>query len=61
MWLAEAVMPFDWVPQLEVLPLSDALVTPGGMGSVMESVAFGVPMVVVPVFASEGRAERERE
>ena len=37
LWLAEP-MPFDWVLQHEVLPLSDALVTPGGMGSVMESV-----------------------
>ena len=47
------VMPFEWVPQLEVLPLSDAFVTHGGMGSVMESVAFGVPMVVVPVFGDQ--------
>lgn len=42
-------MPFPVVPQLEALPLCDAFVTHGGMGSVMESVAFGVPMVVVPV------------
>ena len=47
------VLPFEWVPQLEVLPLCDAFVTHGGMGSVMESVAFGVPMVVVPAFGDQ--------
>ena len=36
------------VPQLEVLEHASAFVTHGGMGSVMESLYFGVPMLVLP-------------
>jgi MGT family glycosyltransferase len=36
------------VPQLEVLKRTDVFVTHGGMGSVHEALAFGVPMVVFP-------------
>ncbi|WP_433556079.1 macrolide family glycosyltransferase [Pseudonocardia xinjiangensis] len=36
------------VPQLHVLERSAAFVTHGGMGSTMESIMYGVPMVVVP-------------
>ena len=46
-------MPFPKVPQLEVLPLCDVFVTHGGMGSIMESVMFGVPMVVIPAFGDQ--------
>jgi MGT family glycosyltransferase len=38
----------DNVPQLEVLPHVDVFVTHGGMNSTMESLSFGVPLVVVP-------------
>ena len=37
-----------YVPQLEVLQRASVFVTHGGMNSVMESLYFGVPMVVVP-------------
>jgi MGT family glycosyltransferase len=37
-----------WAPQLEVLPRTSAFVTHGGMGSVMESLYYGVPMIVLP-------------
>jgi MGT family glycosyltransferase len=37
-----------YVPQLEVLQQASVFVTHGGMNSVMESLYFGVPMVVIP-------------
>lgn len=37
-----------YVKQFEVLPRTSVFVTHGGMGSVMESLYYGVPMVVVP-------------
>ncbi|MFD5468133.1 macrolide family glycosyltransferase [Kitasatospora sp. NPDC127059] len=36
------------VPQLSVLDEASAFVTHGGMGSTMEALSFGTPMVVVP-------------
>ncbi|MFJ9777851.1 macrolide family glycosyltransferase [Kitasatospora sp. NPDC101157] len=36
------------VPQLSVLDRASAFVTHGGMGSTMEALSFGTPMVVVP-------------
>ncbi len=36
------------VPQLEVLARASAFVTHGGMGSVLEALSYGVPMVAVP-------------
>ncbi|MFD1831670.1 macrolide family glycosyltransferase [Streptomyces desertarenae] len=47
------------VPQLDVLAASSVFVTHGGMGSVMEAVALGVPLVVVPQMA-EQRVNAER-
>ncbi|MFJ8187932.1 nucleotide disphospho-sugar-binding domain-containing protein [Streptomyces sp. NPDC096105] len=47
------------VPQLDVLAASSVFVTHGGMGSVMEAVALGVPPVVVPQMA-EQRVNAER-
>ena len=41
------------VPQLDVLPLCDAFVTHGGMGSVMEALLHRVPLAVIPVFGDQ--------
>lgn len=46
-------MPCKWVPQVELLPLCDAFVTHGGMGSLMESIVFRVPVAVVPLFGDQ--------
>jgi MGT family glycosyltransferase len=37
-----------YVPQLDILPRARVFVTHGGMNSVMESMYYGVPMVVIP-------------
>lgn len=38
-----------WLPQLEVLPHVDAMITHGGANSVMEALAHGVPLLVSPI------------
>src|SRR5262249_40511123 len=38
----------SYVPQLEILPRTQVFVTHGGMNSTMESLYYGVPMVVIP-------------
>jgi MGT family glycosyltransferase len=38
----------SYVPQLEILARSSAFVTHGGMNSTMESLYYGVPVVVIP-------------
>uniref|UniRef100_A0A7S2I605 Erythromycin biosynthesis protein CIII-like C-terminal domain-containing protein n=1 Tax=Zooxanthella nutricula TaxID=1333877 RepID=A0A7S2I605_9DINO len=41
------------VPQLEMLRLSDAMVTHGGANSMHEALGFGVPLAVVPIFGDQ--------
>ncbi|WP_243639175.1 macrolide family glycosyltransferase [Streptacidiphilus pinicola] len=41
------------VPQLDVLAAASAFVTHAGMGSVLEALHFGVPMVAVPQMAEQ--------
>ena len=51
-----------YVKQFEVLPRTNVFVTHGGMGSVMESLYYGVPMVVVPQQVEQARnAQRIEE
>ena len=47
-----------WVPQQELLPHASAIVCHGGYGTTVGALAHGVPMVVVPVFADQGRNAR---
>jgi MGT family glycosyltransferase len=42
------VEPHAWLPHTAVLPYADVFVTHGGMGSIVEALYYGVPMVVVP-------------
>jgi MGT family glycosyltransferase len=50
------------VPQLEVLSRADLFISHGGMNSTMESLWFGVPLVVVPqMIEQEMNAHRVQE
>lgn len=52
---------FEKVPQLEVLRIADLMITHGGINSITECVANGVPMLVYPlnnVWDQEGNAAR---
>ncbi len=50
------------VPQLQVLGQTDVFVSHGGMNSTMESLTFGVPLVVIPQMVEQGMtARRVRE
>jgi MGT family glycosyltransferase len=49
-------------PQLEILPGTDVFLSHGGMNSVMESLYFGVPLIVVPhIHEQQVTAERLSE
>lgn len=41
------------VPQITVLKMADVFVTHGGMNSVSEALAYGVPMVVIPFVSDQ--------
>jgi MGT family glycosyltransferase len=47
-----------WVPHAEVLPRAAAMVSHGGYGTTVGALVHGVPQVVVPVFADQGRNAR---
>ncbi|MCC0664904.1 macrolide family glycosyltransferase [Clostridioides sp. ZZV15-6597] len=44
---------YSFVPQLEILEKANVFITHGGLNSVMESLYFGVPMVVIPFMADQ--------
>ncbi len=48
--LAENMWGADMVPQTEVLPLVDAVISHGGNNTVTEAMHFGVPLLVLPLF-----------
>lgn len=47
--LPDNVLAMPYIPQLELLPRTSALVTHGGANSVMEALDHGVPLLVCPV------------
>jgi UDP:flavonoid glycosyltransferase YjiC (YdhE family) len=47
-----------WVPHGKVLPHAAAIVCHGGYGTTVGGLVHGVPLVVVPVFADQGRNAR---
>ncbi|MBV9689268.1 MAG: glycosyl transferase [Ktedonobacteraceae bacterium] len=50
-----------YVPQLEVLSHTDIFVTHGGMNSTMESLYYGVPMIVIPQMMEQALTARRVE
>jgi MGT family glycosyltransferase len=50
-----------WVPQLEILRQSTVCVTRGGMNTVTESLAMGVPLVVIPHMSEQEIVARRVE
>lgn len=57
--LPENVMAFSYIPQLEILKITDCFISHGGMNSVNEALHFGVPLLVIPhVHDQFGNAKR---
>jgi MGT family glycosyltransferase len=48
----------SYVPQLEILPRAQVFITHGGMNSSMESLYYGVPMVVIPQMVEQAMTAR---
>jgi MGT family glycosyltransferase len=48
--LASNMVGQEFLPQISVLPLVDAVITHGGNNTVVESLYFGKPMVLLPLF-----------
>ena len=49
----------DYVPQLEVLQYTSVFISHGGMNSTMESLYYGVPLVVLPQMAEQAMTARQ--
>lgn len=57
--LPENVTVESWLPHTAVLPYAAGFVTHGGMGSLLEALSYGVPMLVAPD-TKEQRSNAER-
>jgi MGT family glycosyltransferase len=47
--LPDNVLALPYTPQLQLLPRTAVLITHGGANSVMEALAFGVPLLITPI------------
>lgn len=52
---------FEWVPQLDLLPLVDLVISHGGNNTVNETLAAGKPLLVMPVGGEQGDNARRVE
>jgi len=46
--LPENIAVYSWVPQLDVLRRADMFITHGGLGSILDGLYFGLPLLMVP-------------
>ncbi|RWS00658.1 UDP-glycosyltransferase 203B1-like protein, partial [Dinothrombium tinctorium] len=51
--LADNMWGDSFLPQLEILPLVDLVITHGGNNTFVETLYFGKPMIVMPLFADQ--------
>ncbi|RWS03408.1 UDP-glycosyltransferase 203D1-like protein, partial [Dinothrombium tinctorium] len=51
--LADNMWGDSFLPQLEILPLVDLVITHGGNNTFIETLYFGKPMIVMPLFADQ--------
>ncbi|MCX6107283.1 MAG: glycosyltransferase [Proteobacteria bacterium] len=47
------------IPQVALLPQADVFISHGGMNSTMESLSYGVPLVVIPQIEEQGITARQ--
>nr|XP_027201444.1 uncharacterized protein LOC113795461 [Dermatophagoides pteronyssinus] len=60
--LADNMWGQAFLPQIRILPLVDMVITHGGNNTVTESILFGKPMLVIPLFADQfDNAQRIKE
>ncbi|XP_027205156.2 NDP-glycosyltransferase YjiC-like [Dermatophagoides pteronyssinus] len=60
--LADNMWGEAYLPQIRILPLVDMVITHGGNNTVTETVSYGKPMLVMPLFADQyDNAQRIRE
>ncbi len=57
--IPSSITALPWVPQVEILRHASVMITHGGLGTIKESIFYGVPMIVFP-FDRDQPANAER-
>jgi len=56
--LSENINAAAYLPQLDILPCAAVAMTHGGMGTTMEALSFGVPLVIIPQMPEQALTAR---
>jgi hypothetical protein len=56
--LAKNINATAYLPQLDILPCAGVAMTHGGMGTTMEALSFGVPLVIIPQMPEQALTAR---